>query len=982
MTTRFSTLVLALLLLPLQLLGAPATTGSISGRVANSETHQFLTGAVVSLQGQSRETTTDESGHYSFEDLRPGTYTVMVSYLGLDPATKPAVVEAGRLAAADFALTTSVYQLQGLTVTGMREGSAEAITSQRTAPNLVSVQALDALGNLPNDNAGEMLIRMPGVAASLDAENNVQGVIIRGAAPGLNTVSIDGNLVPGPGGVGRNFQTHSVSGALFDEIEVVKAPTPDMPSDSLGGAVIMKTRDPLSMQDNSEVAYRVADRWAAPFFDQTPMRKQHAMQPLLSAAAQEVFSVFGGDRNLGISLNVFYSENASGYHESALDNQYTLSSPAYNYEYQQIDGYNNRKQTSGDLKIQYKFDEHTTVSFNVLYNDAFEPYNPIYTMTASTGRTLATLGSNGQPTATNTGGILPGYTDNTTTVLPVASSQVQLNSTQYSFIDRQRLYDLRAKQDYGNLHLDYDGDYNYAHANLGNGRSQGNQSGGIFTMMASNVGWGFDRSQSSLYPTFLQNAGPNIYSPSSYTTGLMVTRNDKRYTEVYGTRANARYDLPDFLSSSIKAGVSYLNEKWLNAADNSQYSYLGSPGNLADPAILTYDERRTGLMFPFVQPTYVAQQIVTNPSQWTPNAYYHRMQYYTGTNKVDEAISAAYVQYKARIGHLDILTGVRGERTEDAGHGFVQAKVLSTAAQQAANPIGSADADYNHPETIKGSYTNYFPGVYLIYHLNKSLLWRGDFSESIGRPTAADLEPAQTANNTTQTLTIANPSLKPQFAKNFDTDLEYYFEPVGVLSAGWFRKDIRDFIVSSNIGTIGLGADNGYNGDYGGYTVISNTNGGTAIVQGWEFGYQQQFTFLPGFLKGFGIFANYTQLQTNGNYGGTGVVGTNAVAGFVPKTANAGVSYSYGRFGARILANYTGRYLQTASTSVGRNLYRYARTIANVGFTYRISRAANVSVDFTNLFNEAQTEYWGAPRYFAAEIIDGTQVTIGLSGKF
>ena len=87
--------------------------------------------------------------------------------------------------------------------------------------------------------------------------------------------------------------------------------------------------------------------------------------------------------------------------------------------------------------------------------------------------------------------------------------------------------------------------------------------------------------------------------------------------------------------------------------------------------------------------------------------------------------------------------------------------------------------------------------------------------------------------------------LKPQLASNWDATLEYYFEPVGQFSAGWFQKTIKDYIVSGVIsGTVPTGSDNGYNGDFGGYTILTSSNGGTAYVQGWELTYQQQFTFV------------------------------------------------------------------------------------------------------------------------------------------
>jgi len=39
------------------------------------------------------------------------------------------------------------------------------------------------------------------------------------------------------------------------------------------------------------------------------------------------------------------------------------------------------------------------------------------------------------------------------------------------------------------------------------------------------------------------------------------------------------------------------------------------------------------------------------------------------------------------------------------------------------------------------------------------------------------------------------PSLLPQTAENWDATLDYYFEPVGNFSIGWFRKQIKDYIV-------------------------------------------------------------------------------------------------------------------------------------------------------------------------------------------
>ena len=47
--------------------------------------------------------------------------------------------------------------------------------------------------------------------------------------------------------------------------------------------------------------------------------------------------------------------------------------------------------------------------------------------------------------------------------------------------------------------------------------------------------------------------------------------------------------------------------------------------------------------------------------------------------------------------------------------------------------------------------------------------------------------------------------------------------------------------------------------------MTTDENSGKARVRGLEFNYTQQFTFLPGALRGLGAFANYTWLQSEGS---------------------------------------------------------------------------------------------------------------------
>jgi TonB-dependent receptor len=375
---------------------------------------------------------------------------------------------------------------------------------------------------------------------------------------------------------------------------------------------------------------------------------------------------------------------------------------------------------------------------------------------------------------------------------------------------------------------------------------------------------------------------------------------------------------------------------------------------------------------------------VTNPAIWSEDGYFRESQKYINTRDLTETATAGYAMLQGRIGRLGFLGGVRDERTKVDAFGYVRAHVLSSTAQQTADPAGSAQRDYaNNGRVIRGDYDNTSPSIHLNYDLTPSLKARASWSTSLARAPFSNLFPSETPDDANRRLTINNPALKPQYNKEWDAALEYYFEPVGELSLGWFRKDIRDYIVSGiDGGFVPTGADNGYNGDYAGYQILQTANAGTAIVNGWEASYQQQFTFLPGLLRTLGFSANYTYLRTHGVFAGTSYLTSNQVAGFIPQTGNMNLSWRYRAFSIRARANYHGRYINSFSTTPARNQYRFARTVTDLGFSYQLRANTQLFCDITNLTNEPQKYYRYVTTQTERIILNGTGVTLGLSGRF
>ncbi|MEO6244119.1 MAG: carboxypeptidase regulatory-like domain-containing protein, partial [Opitutaceae bacterium] len=790
-----------------------ADTTALSGNVSNAATGDLLQGARVEISALRISVLTDQTGHYALPNLPAGSHLLTVAYTGLDSMTRTVEVVAGQRATQDVELTTGVYKLEAFKVASEREGGAAAITAQRNAANVKNVVAMDSYGNLPNMSASELAILLPGVSSALNLENGIDGFTVRGMGPTLNNITLDGGMLSTQGAMARQGRINNLTGAMFEGLELIKGHTPDKPVDSLGGTINLKSRSPLSMREKRRITYNFAVRWAPPFTEQIPLRESHRSHPLLNVGWWEVFDVAGSQRNLGVTVNTFYSENIGAAHSTTRDFQNTTASPAYLWDYNTFDQYNNRKQASVNVKAEYRLSPATKLTFNSILNDANEMGKLRFTTRAFTNQVVGTTG---------TAGILPGYTDRITQVRQSTASNFDvLTQGPNNFYLRTRSFDLGAEHTLGRWSLDYGAMFSATHINNGFGND-----GGQFTMRVNNLGWILDRTQSDLYPRFTQTAGPDITRPENYRlNGFFQNNNTDNDHEVREARANLKFDVPE-LRTLFKTGVHWREQFAHDVNRNRRWSYLGTTLP-SDPSIRNVNGTKTGLIIPFWHASqFFRDRNPIEPALWSDDRYWAQMQQFTGTRRVTETVTAGYVMAQGRFKNTGFLTGVRVEDTETNSWGWVRARVPSTAAQQAADPVGSALRDYSDTRrTLQGSYTKSFPSMHLTQDIAPNWKARLSWSTSFGRAPMTSLLPNETINESAQTLTVNNPSLLPQTAKNWDASLDYYFEPVGNISVGWFHKEIRDFIVNGIAsGTIGTGTDNGYAGEFGGFTRLSSAN--------------------------------------------------------------------------------------------------------------------------------------------------------------
>ena len=97
--------------------------GSVAGTLKHAVHGTPLQGAAVRLTPGDREAVTDRSGAYYFGQVPAGSYTVEVSYLGLEAKSVSVRVVDGQLARVDTQLGGGdAIVMQAFTVESAREG--------------------------------------------------------------------------------------------------------------------------------------------------------------------------------------------------------------------------------------------------------------------------------------------------------------------------------------------------------------------------------------------------------------------------------------------------------------------------------------------------------------------------------------------------------------------------------------------------------------------------------------------------------------------------------------------------------------------------------------------------------------------------------------------------------------------------------------------------------------------------------------------
>ncbi|MBV7536325.1 TonB-dependent receptor [Duganella sp. sic0402] len=220
------------------------------------------------------------------------------------PAIAVAVASAMAILASNAAMaqtetaTPSATQDKDATTTVMVVGTRKAVASAidrkiRNATVSDSIVAED-INQFPDKNVGEALSRITGVQLTRDFGEGSQ-VSIRGVAPDLNRIEINGMSVLGTNGnAGRGAELRELASELIASIDVYKGTTADLTEGGVGGTVLIRTRKPLDFKEMT-IAATVAGEHST---------SRGGVQPRPSLLWVDKFM----DGRLGLMANIVYDK--------------------------------------------------------------------------------------------------------------------------------------------------------------------------------------------------------------------------------------------------------------------------------------------------------------------------------------------------------------------------------------------------------------------------------------------------------------------------------------------------------------------------------------------------------------------------------------------------------------------------------------------------------------------------------------------------
>lgn len=900
------------------------STGSVGGYVYEEGTRTPVPGARVTVEEMERGSVTDRDGYYRIDGVSAGTRSLVVSSFGYADRTVEVTVVSGRQSRQDLFLATEAFQVEGLTVTGLRGGQIRSVREKRDALTVVDAISADEIGKLPDLNVAESAQRVPGVTIRTDRGEG-RFVSIRGTPPNRNNVTFNGQAMASAAGT-RATALDLVPSEMVSSIEVSKAVTPDMDGNSLGGSVNVNTLTAFDRQGRffsaslNGMAHQLTTDWGDPGL---PFRSS------LTAGTR-----FGAEDAWGLVLSGTASRRTFNT---------AVASPA---EWEEVEGIaapneferevedNNRLRYSLNTNLDYRPSSATRAYTRLTFSKRDEEFT----------NTEVQYGGDPVPTSATEGRLegVEGQLDIPTTEIDEELAAITLGLDQELGSDATlELY--------------------------------GTYSRGTRGRLTYQPEWGEDQDFALSYDVSgdFEALSFDDFAAASNPENYLYTEMDIEFEDLVENTYQAGADLRwDFRSGGsvgfLKVGGQFrLRDKDIDRNENpwaagdlpltlGQFA-ITPPGRLQGGADVPvtgdvnrfldfFDQNRDARQYFDLDPVESAEEEVEVDAIVTEDVY------------------SGYLMGNVQLGALTATGGLRVEatRTTSERYRFVNDETFESAE------ISLQEAE--------NDYVNVLPSVHLLYRLDDRVQLRGAWSNTIGRPDYDELAAFQDIEFEELEPDVwegaieeGNPDLDPLKSMNLDVSLEFYPGPGSIISVGGFHKRVTDPIYTFISRERDLfGRDFGVEiqevpgfGDrfFEEVEFVQLRNADEGTISGLELSFSQVFDFLPGRLSGLGLSSNAAFMTSDVTVPGREDEDV-PFFGQSDVVINVAPYYQYGPLELRAAVNYQSEYLDEVAEDAFEDVYGDERLTVDLSGRYEL-RGGTVQLNgyVRNLTNEAEREY-------------------------
>ncbi len=837
-------------------------------------------------------------------------------------------------------------QMETIVVSGIRGSLTSSMNLKRDSVGVVDGIVAEDIGKFPDSNLAESLQRISGVSIDRSIGEGSR-VTVRGVGPDFNLVLLNGRQMPASSiqdtspSNSRAFDFANLASEAIAEVEVYKTSRSSTPTGGIGATINIKTARPLE-NPGLRANYGINGVIDTSNDNLPGMLQGDSVTPEVSG----IFSNTMADGKFGVALTGSYQERDLGYNQAAVPNGWrafsgdennwgTIPQPGtpgseniinrpgptdiYSVPQNLLYSVNGiqRQRTNGQLTLQYAPADNLTATLDYTYSE-----NKLQNK-----RSELSAWFNFGPSASSwTDGPVAGpifYSE----IINPATSDVAMGGAQFATKNENQSLGFNldwALTDTFGLEFDFHKSSAESGADSIFGSNAVLGTAGFFRGTTT-----VDFSRDFPVLSIALPPGMTTIDPSRMLVTGSSFRNSYMKAEIEQTQIKGHFDFADY--SRLDFGVSLNNVDNRSAFSNVQRDTWGgatSPADYPDdiwnlesvrPFFGSINGSNSSALFNqfFTFDFDTVRQLAAQAAG--DESLYLASDVFTTDRRTAEDSRSAYLQYSNTWDTampIHAAVGVRYESTDVRSTALVP---TATGILWVANNEFSVQFGAPGYTTLTGDYSYLLPNLDLAIDLSETMKLRGSYGESIGRPGWGDIQGGQTLSQLARINggfgAQGNPALKPLLSQNFDLSFEWYYGESSYFSAGFFRKNIDNYIgvttiqgtpfelhtpamggyfneaVSNGCATSDLTCIRNYiflnhNGDPGVVRGPDDANGNqtgtiaglpgdpiatfaitvpanqrSASLDGWEFNVQHMFGD-----SGFGMSANYTIVDSGLQY--------------------------------------------------------------------------------------------------------------------